>query len=57
VPAWRDKEGNFSHLPLTQKIGDYGFERIELKTVDSARLMYFRPEQVVARELLILKKK
>lgn len=57
VPAWRDKEGSFSHLPLTQKIGDYGFERIELKTVDSARLMYFRPDQIVARELLILIKK
>lgn len=57
VPAWRDKEGRFSHLPLTQKLNDYGFERVELKTVESDRLMYFRPDQVVARELLILIKK
>lgn len=57
VPAWRDKEGKFTHLPLTTKVNDYGFERIELDTVDSADLMYFRPDQVVAREILLLKKK
>lgn len=56
VPAWRNKEGNFTHLPLTQKIGDYGFKRIKLKNVDSSGLLYFRPDQVVARELLILTK-
>lgn len=56
VPAWRDKEDRFIHLPLTQKVEDYGLKRVELKTVDSSRLMYFRPDQVVARELLILVK-
>ncbi len=57
VPAWRDKAGAFTHLPLTKQIGELGFERVSLKTVDSSRLMYFRPDQVVARELLILKKR
>jgi len=54
VPAWKDKADNFTHLPLTTKIEDYGFERIELSTVHADRLMYFRPDQVVARELLLL---
>lgn len=57
VPAWKDKSDNFTHLPLTQKVEDYGFERIELTTVQADRLMYFRPDQVVARELLLLIKK
>lgn len=57
VPAWKSTDGSFTHLPLTQKIGDYGFERMELKTVEADRLMYFRPDQVVARELLLLIKK
>ena len=57
VPAWRDKEGGFTHLPLTKQIGEHGFERVSLKTVDSSRLMYFRPDQVVAREILVLKKR
>lgn len=57
VPAWKDKSDNFTRLPLSSKIEDYGFERIQLTTVQSDRLMYFRPDQVVARELLLLKKK
>lgn len=57
VPAWRGKDERFTHLPLTQKLEEFGFERIDLKTVDSSRLLYFRPDQVVARELLILKKR
>lgn len=57
VPAWKDKEGGFTHLPLTQKVDSFGFERIKLSTVESDRLLYFRPDQVVARELLLLIKK
>lgn len=57
VPAWKDKFDAFTHLPLTTKIEDYGFKRIELTTVEADRLMYFRPDQVVARELLLLIKK
>ena len=54
VPAWKDKADNFTHLPLTTKVEDYGFERMTLSTVQADRLMYFRPDQVVARELLLL---
>jgi len=57
VPAWKDKNDSFTHLPLVDKVEDYGFERMQLDTVDSKRLLYFRPDQVVARELLLLKKK
>lgn len=57
VPAWKDKSDNFTHLPLTTKIEDYGFKRMELTSVEADRLMYFRPDQVVARELLLLTKK
>lgn len=57
VPAWKDTYGSFTRLPLVQKVEGYGFERIELTTVDSKELLYFRPDQVVARELLILVRK
>lgn len=57
VPAWRDTAGGFSHLPLTAKVEHYGFERIEFATVRPDDLLYFRPDQVVARELLVLVKK
>ncbi len=57
VPAWKDTQGNFSHLPLTSDVERYGFERIEFNTVRDEDLLYFRPDQVVARELLVLVKK
>lgn len=57
VPAWRNKEGGLTHLPLTTKVEDYGFTRMSLETVDSSRLLYSRPDQVVGRELLLLIKK
>jgi tRNA G10 N-methylase Trm11 len=57
VPAWRDKEGGLTHLPLTTKVEEYGFDRMKLETVDSSRLLYSRPDQVVGRELLLLVKK
>lgn len=57
VPAWKNKEGQFTHLPLVATIEDFGFERITLTTVKPEQLLYFRPDQVVAREILLLKKK
>lgn len=57
VPAWRSKEGTFTHLPLTTKVQDFGFERMALHTVEADRLLYSRPDQVVGRELLLLIKK
>lgn len=57
VPAWRAKDGTLTHLPLTEDVSKLGFERIELKTVDTHALIYFRPDQVVARELLLLRKR
>lgn len=55
VPAWKNKEGTFTHLPLTRTIETFGFERIELTTTRPEQLLYFRPDQVVARELLVLR--
>lgn len=54
VPAWRDTTGSFTHLPLINKLGDLGYKQIELKTVSNNQLIYFREDQVVARELLLL---
>lgn len=57
IPAWKDMYNQFTHLPLIGRIESLGFERVKLHTVHSDELLYFRPDQVVARELLILKKK
>lgn len=56
VPAWKDIDGHFTHLPLLTKVEDLGYSYIEMRNVRPDQLLYFRPDQVVAREILVLVK-
>jgi len=56
VPAWQDATGRFTHLPLIGQVEGLGYERTLLKHVSDRDLLYYREGQVVARELLFLKK-
>ncbi|HEU0266068.1 MAG TPA: hypothetical protein VFQ70_00385 [Candidatus Saccharimonadaceae bacterium] len=57
VPAWRDTAGHFTHLPLITKLNALGYQPIVLKNTTPNQLLYYRENQVVARELLLLTKK
>ncbi len=57
IPAWRGKDGAFTHLPLIGNLGTLGYERVVLKNTKNDELLYYRETQVVARELLVLIKK
>lgn len=57
VPAWRDAAKNVTHLPLIDQLDKLGYTMRELKTVRPSNLLYYREDQVVARELLLLVKK
>lgn len=54
VPAWRDTDGNFSHLSLIGKLESLGYKRRVLSHPQANKLLYYREDQVVARELLLL---
>ncbi|MFZ2544765.1 MAG: hypothetical protein WAW80_02215 [Candidatus Saccharimonadales bacterium] len=56
IPAWNDGNDNFTHLPLIKKVDQLGYRPIEFKNVHAKDLLYYRPEQIVARELLVLEK-
>ncbi|MFZ2126282.1 MAG: DNA methyltransferase [Candidatus Microsaccharimonas sp.] len=56
VPAWKSTDGSFTHLPLLGQLEKLGYKEVQLQTVRPDQLLYFRPDQVVARELLILTK-
>jgi len=56
IPAWRDKTGNFTHLPLIATITRLGYKPHEFTNVSQNDLLYYRNNQVVARELLVLTK-
>lgn len=56
VPAWRDAAGRFTHLPLIDELAKLGYTRHEFANVRDHDLLYYREDQVVARELLVLVK-
>lgn len=57
VPAWRDATGRFTHLPLIDELNKLGYDRFDFANVKNSDLLYYREDQVVARELLVLIKK
>lgn len=57
VPAWRRSDGHFVRLPLTATLDKLGFERLQLTNTRHDQLLYYRENQVVARELLLLERK
>jgi tRNA (guanine10-N2)-dimethyltransferase len=57
VPAWRDNAGNFTHLPMVDELAKLGYTRHSFENVKNSDLLYYREDQVVARELLVLTKK
>lgn len=56
VPSWRSSEGTFTHLQLINKLEQLGYKQHEFKNVRTQELLYYREDQVVARELLVLEK-
>jgi tRNA G10 N-methylase Trm11 len=56
LPAWKLQNG-FKHLPLLDSVTDMGYTRMSFVHVRNDQLVYHRPEQVVARELVVLIRK
>lgn len=56
IPAWKDTNGTFTHLPLVDQLAKLGYKQFEFKNIDPKELLYHRDDQVVARELLVLVK-
>lgn len=54
VPAWKAVDGSFTHLPLIETVATLGFKPHEFHNVSQNNLLYYREDQVVARELLVL---
>lgn len=53
VPAWR-VGGKFIHLPVIDDLKKIGYNRVSFSCADTSDLIYHRPDQIVARELLVL---
>lgn len=57
IPAWQISPKNFKHLPLIDQIDQLGYNRISFEHAKPSDLVYFREDQIVARELLVITRK
>lgn len=55
IPAWKSGQ-NFKHLPLLDNLTPLGYNRLSFVHAKNVELLYFREDQIVARELLVLTK-
>ncbi len=53
VPAWNSPKG-LVHLPVVGQLDSLGYRRVEFLHTNFDQLVYRRPDQIVARELLVL---
>lgn len=56
VPAWRRPNGQLISLPVLDKITDMGYNYLDLVHAANEDLFYYRADQTVARQLIILEK-
>lgn len=56
IPAWRDSKGNFTHLPIVNTLARFGYRPHEFMNISQNDLLYYREDQIVARELLLITK-
>ena len=57
VPAWRNPNGRVQHLSTLDRLSDLGYNRVSFSGVRNEDLVYYRPDQLVARELLVIIRK
>ena len=56
IPAWPLGNHNWQHLPFLDSLETIGYNRCSFQHVSQDQLIYYRPGQSVARELLVLMK-
>lgn len=57
VPAWLRSDGRYERLNLLDEIGKLSYNVVRFKNLGQKDLLYHRDGQVVAREIIVLRKK
>ena len=57
IPAWQIAPNEFKHLPLIDQIEDLGYNRVSFEHTRDEDLIYYREDQIVARQLLVITRK
>lgn len=56
LPAWNNGD-KFIRLPVVDSLEKLGYTRVSFKHASNSEMIYYRDDQVVARELLVLTRK
>lgn len=57
VPAWVGPNGRIKHLSLLDHLDVLGYNRVSFEHAVTEELVYYRSDQIVARELLVITRK
>ena len=57
VPAWLREGGEYSRLNILDEIRGLGYNVVSFKNLSQEDLLYYREGQIVAREIIVLRKK
>jgi tRNA G10 N-methylase Trm11 len=57
VPAWQTTPNQFKKLPLIDQMSDLGYNQVSFEHAADEDLIYYRPDQIVARQLLVITRK
>lgn len=57
VPAWQIGPNRFQYLPLIDQLSDMGYNQVSFQHVRGNDLLYYRADQIVARQLLVIIRK
>lgn len=57
IPAWQAPNGHIHHLPTLDQLEVLGYNRVSFSWASEQEMVYRRPDQLVARELLVITRK
>ena len=57
IPAWQTGPNQFKYLPLIDQIGDLGYNRVRFERAHDEDLLYYREDQIVGRQLIVITRK
>lgn len=57
LPAWHKPNGTFERLKLLDQLDEMGYNQVSFVHTRTQELLYYRPDQVVARDLLVIIRK
>ncbi len=56
VPAWLRPNGHYERLNILDDLSDMGYNVVKLNHLSQEDMLYFRDGQIVAREIIVLRK-